>query len=306
MAGQARPGGRPVLVGVDGSDSCLAAVDLAAREAQLRCRPLWIVHASIWPLYGVPLGPSPWGPPEGGLRNQAERIVQDAISRASTCHPPLTVQGEVATGAAAPVLLECSRAAELAVVGDRGLGGFTGLLAGSIAVELAAHSPTPVVVVRGQNRVEGPVVVGVDGSPANQRAIGHAFHCASLRNAPLVAVHAWSLPHPPTPRAVPRTEPHLSGRATEEERLLSQALAGWAEQYPDVDVKQVLALGDPRVALIDASTQAQLLVVGTRGRGGFAGLLLGSVSQAAIHHSHCPVAIVPDPSERPPTQEEDN
>jgi nucleotide-binding universal stress UspA family protein len=145
----------------------------------------------------------------------------------------LTVKGEVATGAAAPILMECSRVAEFTVVGDRGLGGFVGLLVGSIAVELAAHSPTPVIVVRGQNQTEGPVMVGVDGSPANQPAIGHAFQSASLRHAPLVAVHAWSLPHPIAPRAVPRTEPHFSGVAAEEERLLSEAMAGWAEQYPD-------------------------------------------------------------------------
>lgn len=299
MLQQPSPRDLPVLVGVDGSPSSSAAVDVAAREAELRRRSLWIVHASVWPLLNVPMGPSRWGPPQGGLRNQTERVVHDAVTRATTGHPGLAVTSEVATGAAAPVLLAYSRVAELTVVGDRGLGGFTGLLVGSIAVELAAHSPRPVLVVRGHSRTEGPVVVGVDGSPANQPAVGHSFETAGLRHAPLVAVHAWTLPRPATPRAVLRTTPHLGGVAGEEERLLSEALAGWTEQYPDVDVEHVLALDDPRVALIGASTRAQLLVVGTRGRGGFAGLLLGSVSQAAMHHARCPVAIVPDPVTRP-------
>ena len=289
----------PVIVGVDGSDSSLRAVDFAARDAALRHRPLRVIHASIWPLMNVPMGPSRWGPPEGGFRHQADRILREGMDRASRRNPGVQVTGDVLAGAAAPILVECSRSAEVTVVADRGLGGFTGLLVGSVAVTLAAYGASPVVVVRGENLGAGPVVVGVDGSPANQPAIGYAFEAAALRRTPLLALHAWALPHPPTPRAQPPRAAHLSGPAGEEERLLSEALAGWAERYPDVEVRQLVEVGDARAELLDASKDAQLLVVGTRGRGGFAGLLLGSVSQAAIHHAHCPVAIVPDPSTRP-------
>jgi nucleotide-binding universal stress UspA family protein len=113
----------PVVVGVDGSASSLAAVDLAAHEATLRRRPLRIVHAFIWPYLHVPLGPSPYGPPEGGLRHQAERILGDAHARAHAAAPEVLVHGELITGEAAAVLHDCSRTAELIVIGDRGLGG---------------------------------------------------------------------------------------------------------------------------------------------------------------------------------------
>jgi nucleotide-binding universal stress UspA family protein len=291
---ESQPGAeRPVVVGVDGSDSALAAVDTAAGEAAMRGRPLHVVHAFIWPLLNVPIGPSRWGPPEGGLRNQAERILQDAVARASQHRPGLCVTGDLLTGGAAPLLIECSRWAELVVVGDRGLGGFTGLLVGSVAVALAAHAACPVLIVRGEERPAAPVVVGVDGSPANEPALGYAFESARLRNAPLVVLHARALPRPPTPRAVPEADSHLRAVEGETCRALSEALAGWTDRYPEVEVRRVDAAGDPRIELVNASTSAQLLVVGSRGRGGFTGLLLGSVSQAAIQHARCPVAVVP-------------
>lgn len=111
----------PVLVGVDGSISSLTAVDLAAREATLRCRPLHIVHAFIWPLMHVPLGPSPVGPLDGGPRNEARRILGEAVTRARTTAPDLAVTGELITGTPVPVLLRCARDAALTVIGDRGL-----------------------------------------------------------------------------------------------------------------------------------------------------------------------------------------
>ena len=132
---------RPVVVGVDGSEASLAAVDWAVGEAVARQSWLRVVHAFIWPLFPhVPLGPSPYGPPDGGLRAMAERIVDQSVKRATNDAPSLSVDGELVTGAAEPVLLTESRNAQVVIVASRGLGGFTGLLVGSVSGHLAAHA----------------------------------------------------------------------------------------------------------------------------------------------------------------------
>ncbi|MGE5830421.1 MAG: universal stress protein [Micromonosporaceae bacterium] len=285
--------GRPIIVGVDGSEASLVAVDLAAREAVLRNRPLRLIHAFIWPYLHVPLGPSPYGPPEGGLRNDAARILADAYDRAHATAPDIAVSTDLVTGEASAVLLNASRTAELVIVGDRGLGGFTGLLIGSVAVQLSAHATCPVLVARGAARSAGPVLLGVDGSPANDPAVGFAFDEASLRGAPLIAMHAWAHPVPAGPGDMLPLFYDADDVADEESRVLVEALAGWRDKYPDVVVHSELRRGGTRKVLIDSTHQAQLIVVGTRGRGGFSGLLLGSVSQAVLHHAACPVAIVP-------------
>ncbi|WP_007027177.1 universal stress protein, partial [Saccharomonospora iraqiensis] len=154
-----------------------------------------------------------------------------------------------------------------------------GALAGSTAVGTASHAVAPVVVVRSRAEGEeppgdGPIVVGVDGSPLSGRAVGYAFEEAAVRRAPLVAVHARA-DVPEGPR-----DP------------LAVGLAGWREKYPDVAVHPVTVREKPRPALLDHSATARLLVVGSRGLGGFRGLLLGSTSQALMHHARCPVMIV--------------
>jgi nucleotide-binding universal stress UspA family protein len=294
-----RPVTAPVIVGVDGSDTSLAAVDLAAHEATLRHWPLHVVHAFIWPLLDVPLEPSPAGPPEGGLRNDAERILDAAKLRARTTAPDLAVTGEIIIGAPVPVLLHCARTAALTVIGDRGLGGFTGLLVGSVAVQLAAHAPTPILIARGTPHPDGAIVLGVDGSPANQSAVGYAFETAALRHAPLIALHAWKHPVSTGPGNMPPLVHNPADPEADDERVLAEALAGWQDKYPDVIVYRETPRSGPRKALIEASRGAQLIIVGARGYGGFTGLLLGSVSQAILHHSACPVAIVPH-GRRPP------
>ncbi|MFF6783716.1 universal stress protein [Streptomyces sp. NPDC012510] len=284
-----------VVVGVDGSASSLAAVEAAAREARLRGAGLRVVHAFFWPAMHVPLGPSPVGPPEGGLRNMADRLVAEAVERAHAAAPEVHVGHAVVTGEPLTVLEAQSRAAELVVVGSRGLGGFVGLLVGATAVHLAAHGRCPVLVVREQPSGEGPIVLGVDGSAAGEHAMDFAFAEAALRKAPLVALHAWTTWNAPLPAPQDASTPYAnppSALPGEEERLLSEALAGRQERYPGVVVEHRVVHGGTREALIEASQSAQLVVVGARGRGGFAGLLLGSVSQALLHHAHCPVAVV--------------
>ncbi|MFE0965503.1 universal stress protein [Streptomyces fungicidicus] len=284
-----------VVVGVDGSASSLAAVEAAAREAQLRGAGLRVVHAFIWPALHVPLGPPPSGPSDGGLRNLADRFVAEAVERARAAAPEVEVSQAVVTGEPLTVLEVQSRAAELVVVGSRGMGGFVGLLVGSTAVHLAAHGRCPVLVVREQPSAEGPIALGVDGSAAGGPAVDFAFAEAELRKAPLVALHAWTTWNAPLPAPKEPSTPYANppgALAGEEERLLSEALAGHQERYPGVVVEHRVVHGGTREALIEASRSAQLVVTGARGRGGFAGLLLGSVSQALLHHAHCPVAVV--------------
>ncbi|MGX4691974.1 universal stress protein [Streptomyces sp. JNUCC 63] len=284
-----------VVVGVDGSASSLAAVEAAAREARLRGAELRVVHAFLWPVMHVPLGPSPLGPPEGGLQNMADRLVAEAVERARAVAPGVDVSHAVVTGEPLTVLEAQSRAAELVVVGSRGMGGFVGLLVGSTAVHLAAHGRCPVLVVRGQPEAEGPVVLGVDGSAAGRRAVDFAFAEAELRKAPLVALHAWTTWNAALPAPQDVSMPYANppgALAEEEERLTAEALAGCQERYPGVVVEHKVVHGRTREALIEASRSAQLVVVGARGRGGFTGLLLGSVGQALLHHAHCPVTVV--------------
>ncbi|KJK40804.1 universal stress protein UspA [Streptomyces variegatus] len=294
-----------VVVGVDGSTSSLAAVEVAAREARLRGAGLRVVHAFVvWPATHVPLGPPPLEPPEppeGGLRDMAHRLVTEAVERARTVAPDVDTSHVVVTAEPVTALEAQSRAAELVVVGSRGMGGFVGLLAGSTAVHLAAHGSCPVLVVREQPHADGPIVVGVDGSAAGQKAVDFAFAEAALRDAPLVAQHAWTTWNAPMPAPQDKSMPYANppgALAEEEERLLSEALAGRQERYPGVTVEHKVVHGGTRESLIEASRSAQLVVVGARGRGGFSGLLLGSVSQALLHHAHCPVAVVRGAVER--------
>ncbi|WP_431981982.1 universal stress protein [Streptomyces qinglanensis] len=284
-----------VVVGVDGSPSSLEAVDVAAREARLRGGALHVVHAFVWPTMKVPLGPSTMGPPEGGLRNLAHRTAEEAAARAKSSQPTVEVSHAVIAGEPLSVLATESRGAALVVVGDRGLGGFTGLLVGSVAVYLTAHAECPVLVTRGRKHPAGPVVLGVDGSEVGDAAVGWAFKEASLRGAELLALHNWNVwtgPVAAGPSIQVPTYYDADLYRAEEERVLATAISARREEHPDVRVTPKLVQEYTRQALIAASEEAQLLVVGARGRGGFTGLLLGSVSQAVLHHAYCPVAVV--------------
>ncbi|SCL46489.1 Nucleotide-binding universal stress protein, UspA family [Micromonospora citrea] len=288
--------GAPVVVGVDGSAAALDAVRVAAREAAQRQRPLRVVHAFIWPLIpNAPLDAVPGAPADAGLRNQAERYVAEAVAEAGKVAPDVAVTGAVVDGAATPVMLDESREAALMVLGHRGLGGFAGLLIGSVTVQVSAHALCPVLVVRGEERADGPVLVGVDGSECSMEAVGFAFEEASRRGAPLLAVQAWLYPTPVGPGDILPLVYDLDAYAAEQERTLAESLAGFAERYPDVPVRHRLVRGTPARVLVEESKAAQLTVVGARGRGPLSGLLLGSVSHAVLHHAHSPLVIVRHP-----------
>jgi len=284
-----------VVVGVDGSPSSLAAVEAAAREAGVRGVGLRLVHAFEWPSIHVPPGAPPWNPAGTGLREMVDDTLTEAARQARTAAPHVPVTRDVAFGEPVMVLEIESRTAALLVVGSRGLNRFGSLLLGSTSAHLAAHGRCPVLVVRGRPDPVGPVLLAVDGSPAAEGAVEFAFAEASLRGADLVALHAWNTwterayDGPADPPFVTYDEDRLRD---EEERVLAEALSGLQEKYPDVAVHRRLVRGRTRSVLIDASAEAGLVVVGARGRGGFTGLLLGSVSQAVLHHAHCPVAVV--------------
>lgn len=284
----------PVVVGVDGSPSSLEAVEAAAREARLRRCGLKIVHAFLWPGMHAP-GPSPLGPVGGGLHSMVKQLLAEAVERAHARAPEVEVANTVVSGEPLSVLEVQSRMAALVVVGSRGLGGFTGLLLGSTAVHLAAHARCPVMVVRERPHPAERIVLGVDGSPAGEAAVEFAFAEAALRGTGLTALHAWT---PWTAQALPPQGPGMpyayeAGTLADlEERVVAEATAGHREKYPGVSVEYAVVRGGARECLIEASRRAELLVVGARGRGGFTGLMLGSTSQALLHHAHCPVTVV--------------
>lgn len=289
-----------VVVGVDGSEHALRAVRWAAAEAALRRLPLRLVNAFGWEADRVVGQPALGDRYREVLLERAREGLAGAAALARREAPGVEVDTEVVVGFPIGVLGAEARAARLVVVGDRGLNRLEGLLAGSVAVALAAHGACPVVIVRGADRgataAQAPVVVGVDGSPVSEAAIAFAHEEAVLRGAPLVAVHAWS-DVVLDPALAPLLD--LDAVETDERQLLAERLAGWSDKHPDVPVEQVVVREHPARALLDQAVRAQLLVVGSRGRGELAGLALGSVSNAVVHRAACPVAVVrPEPDRR--------
>jgi len=282
--------------GVDGSPSSLEAVELAATEAALRGRRLHIVHAFVWPVALVAARPATGGAadPAALLRANADTMVDQARVRAEKTAPGITVTTEVADGPAAFVLLQRSHRASLMVVGDRGLGRFDGILAGTVATQLATYGSCPIIVVRGRPDPDGPVLVGLDGSERSSRALHFAADEAGRRGTPLLAVHVWRMPVPPFPGTAMPLVYDIGMLEAEEQRRLSTAVAGLSGRYPGLTIRQELGRGAATAVLTSWSREAQLIVVGARGHGGFTGLLLGSVSQHLIYHAACPVAVVRD------------
>ncbi|MEU3114761.1 universal stress protein [Micromonospora chalcea] len=287
---------RPVVVGVDGSPSSLAAADLAAATAVARSRPLVLVHGYLHPLgYGVPLNPYDLGVPAPTA--EAEKMLESVAADLTERHPGLRVQVRQVAGGQGATMVEESRRAELVVVGSRGVGGFAGLLLGSVSGQLAQHGHCPVLIVRPEEQpipVDGPVLVGVDGSDSAAYAIELAADEAERRDAELVLMHVRS----PERGAV---APEVAAEASTAERaeaagLLAEAAERVRSAHPGLRVtERSVTSPSPEIALVEASGDAALVVVGSRGRGGFVGLLLGSVSQAMVQHSHCPVLVAHRP-----------
>jgi len=285
---------RPVVVGVDGSGSAYRAVEWAAAEAARRGVALRLVRAFSWTTSDHPTGQNGQ---VARYRDQLLDVARHQVARAARIaedtRPQVETTPQVEIGAPIEVLGSEARRAQLLVLGDRGLGGLAGLLLGSVAVGMAAHGACPVVIVRGERagagNAESPVVVGIDDSSITDAALAFAFDAAAARGVGLVVVHAWS------PMAIDDAlAPVMDWDAAtaEEDALLAERLTGWEQKHPEVAVRRTVVRDGAVRALVAASREAQLVVVGSRGRGNATGLLLGSVSHGVLHASHCPVAIV--------------
>ena len=276
-----------IVVGVDGSSSALDAVRWAAQEAGRRRLSLRLVTSyQLAAEVTTVLDPGVMA----ALREQGRRWLAEARDVAAAAG--VETSFELASAPAVPVLLRESHTASMLVIGTRGLGGFTGLVVGSTAVALAGRVHCPLVVVRGEVPAAGPVVVGVDGSANSETAVGFAFAEASAQRADIVAVHAWH-DSPADMILLGNTTPPEFERAQQQAyETLAERLAGWQEKYPDVHVTREVVRDHPSKALLRNAEGARLVVVGTRGRGGFRGLVLGSTGQQLLHHAPCPVAVV--------------
>jgi nucleotide-binding universal stress UspA family protein len=328
---------RPVVAGVDGSASSLAAAATAGHAALVRGTSLDLVHGYLHLRgYGaVPLDPyaaTVPAPPEAG-----QRMLDEVAAGVRAAYPGLEVRTRQVAGGPAATLVELSHHAELVVVGRRGLGGFAGLVLGSVSAQVAAHAHCPVLVARpqdedengaddrdgaaddrdgtaddrdgtaddrdgaAQGRTGGPaasaVLVGVDFSPGTEAALAEAAAEAARRRAELVVAHVW-WNHPFDTLADPGGDV-VAAAEREARRQLAEAVAHTRRAHPELTVSPRLVHSlNPEHSLIEASRDAALVVVGSRGRGGFAGLLLGSVGQSLVHHARCPVMVVHPRSHR--------
>jgi len=284
----------PIVVGYDGSPSSLGAVRWAAAEAVREHAPLRIAESFELVLV---TRPTPGHVvPLDALREIRQKGLDAIAETVRLEHHGLTVETHLGGGPAAAEILENAEQARLIVLGSRGLGGWGGLLVGSVAVQVATHAQCPVVVLphelRPRAHGDRTVVVGVDGSKSSAKAIDFAFDQADTLNAHVIALHTWTTPFLTYADGASMLQFDDHKIEDEAQVLVVEAVAGAAADHPDVTWKTQLANGSAAQALARASETADLVVVGSRGRGGFTGLLLGSVSQSVLHHARCPIAVV--------------
>ncbi|WP_280235998.1 universal stress protein [Nocardia cyriacigeorgica] len=287
-----------IVVGTDGTPASTRAVEWAARTASARGRRLVIAHGYDLKTTNVMLTSYDVVVPPiaENVRRNGEQVLDSAARLVTDIDPTIEVVTELSESAAGRLLIELSDTAYLTVLGA---GAMVGPLAhlGSTLLSVAAHGHGRVVVVREAHpqhtvRDSGPVVVGVDGSAVGEPAIEAAFSEASERGTDLVAVHAWSDLSQGVFAGASYLDLPTADLEIGEKALLAERLAGWQEKYPTVEVSREIYMSGPRQHLMHWSKNAQLIVVGSRGRGGFRGLLLGSTSNYLVQHAHCPVMVV--------------
>ncbi len=284
-------GNAPIVAAVDGSGTAVDAVRWAAVAAAARNRPLRVISV-------VQPQPLQFGSAIAmaeayteSARAFAEGALDIARLAAREAAPGVDESGEIYDGRPTLVLRQLSQQAHMMVLGRRGLGGVRGLLLGSVSADVSAHAECPVVVVPESPRTTGPVVVGVDGSPISAAAVTEAFRAASFLGTGLTAVHTYlDYPGVSSFDLVEHGRQQLLDEAREN---LGSQLAGGLEDYPDVPVERIVTMQPPAEQILEAAQDAQLVVLGSRGRGGFRSLLLGSTSRAVLQVAQCAVMVVP-------------
>lgn len=260
--------GMGIVVGYDGSDFAMQALDWAMDEAELRKLPLTVAHAWQWP-YGEASEES-----KAHLRKAADHVLWHGADCVRKTSSVTDVETDLFEGAASRRLVDLSAGADLVVVGSRGLGRLSRAVLGSVAAHVAAHALCPVIVVRGPGPLPspahpGPVTVVLDKDPS-EAALAFAFREAAMRQLPLLAVQTGHV-------------------VVETQNGTPNALTPWRGRFAEVAVQTRVAAGSPGEALTRLSREASLVVTGRLRKAH-----LGSVARSVLREAVCPVAIVPD------------
>jgi nucleotide-binding universal stress UspA family protein len=270
-----------IIIGYDRSADANNAARWALDEAERTGAPVEFFYAFEWPVWqpAAPFVPAGAVWPDGETEAAIKTGLRDAVAAARQAHPDLRITLRTNETSASLALVDRSDEAGLIVLGSHGHSAVTNLL-GSVSVAVTAHAHCPVVIVRGEPHGDAPVVVGVDGSPASESALAFAVQKASSWGVDLRVVRAW------------KPAGTHGGVPPEDRREFEEMLAGWREKFPGLTISGEAVVAHPAAVLPAAGSTAQLLVVGSRGRGPLRGILLGSVSQHLLRHSACSVAVV--------------
>lgn len=287
-----------VVVAVDGSAASHNAVRWAANTANKRGIPLRLASSYTMPQFLYAEGMVPPQELFDDLQSETMEKIDEARAIAHGVAPDLKIGHTIAEGSPIDMLLDMSRDVTMIVMGSRGLGGLSGMVMGSVSAAVVSHASCPVVVVREDNTLDestkyGPVVVGVDGSDVSQKATEIAFAEAHARGAELVAVHTWmDMQVQASLAGLSAAQQQWEEVEREQKDMLAERLQPLTDAYPEVQVRKVITRDRPVRALVENSEGAQLLVVGSHGRGGFKGMLLGSTSRALLQSAPCPMMVV--------------
>ncbi|HWF28133.1 MAG TPA: universal stress protein [Mycobacterium sp.] len=284
-----------ILVCVDGSAASHAAVAWATQEAVMRQLPITVMHAIPPVVVGWPVGQM-YADMTKWQQENGQHVVDEARKTLSANlgeSAPPEIHTQIVYSGVLSALIEASKDTWMIVVGSQGLGALGRLLLGSVTTGLIHHAHCPVAVIHTDEGTapdsNAPVLLGIDGSAASEAATALAFDEASHRGVGLDALHAWS-----DVGVFPMLGMNWRDSEAKGQEVLAERLAGWQERYPDVHVTRLLFCDKPSRWLLQESERAQLVVVGSHGRGGFRGMLLGSVSSAVAQSARVPVIVVRD------------